>query len=219
MSERKTPYRIALADDHAILRKGLTYIINALPGFTVTIEAADGAELIEKIELAEEKPDICIMDIQMHGMNGYDATKKITKRWPKIGILALSMHYNEFSIIRMLRCGAKGFLPKEAGPKDLEAAMLAILDGYVYYSDLVSQATVSKASKEALSKQRDLSDTELQFLAYCCSDYSYKEIAERMFVSLRTVDWYRDKMFEKLNIKTRPGLVVFALQIGVEPIV
>lgn len=214
---KKKKYGVALADDHAILRKGLTYIVNALEDYEVVMEAADGAELIANIENSTEKPDICIMDIQMHGMNGYDATHHIRKRWPDISVLALSMHYNEFSIIRMLRGGAKGFLPKEAGPKDLEAAMNAILNGYVYYSDLVSEATVSKANNTSLAKKQDLNKNELLFLAYCCSDHSYKEIAEKMNISLRTVDWYRDKLSEKLNIKTRPGLVVFALQIGVEP--
>ncbi|MBL7682125.1 MAG: response regulator transcription factor [Flavipsychrobacter sp.] len=210
-------YLVALADDHAILRKGLVFIINSFKEFQVILEASEGEELIKNIENAADKPDVIIMDIQMHGMNGYDAAFAIKKRWPDIQILALSMHHNEFSIIRMLRCGARGFLPKEAGPKDLQAAMYSILDGYTYYSDLISEEVIAKAEENVSSKMMDLTKSEILFLRYCCCDYSYKDIADRMTLSQRTIDWYRDKLFEKLGVKTRAGLVVFALQFGLEP--
>jgi len=211
-------YTVALADDHAILRKGLVYIINSFPDFVVTMEASDGQELIDKIEKAPARPDVVIMDIHMHGMNGYDATAAIKKKWPQMQILALSMHHNEFSIIRMLRSGARGFLPKEAGPQDLHASMLAILDGYTYYSDLISEEVVAKAEDNVSTKMMDLTKSEITFLRYCCCDYSYKDIADKMTLSQRTIDWYRDKLFEKLGVKTRAGLVVFALQFGLEPL-
>jgi len=211
-------YSVAVADDHAILRSGLAHIINSIPEFRVDMEAADGAELIEKIEKAERKPDVCIMDINMQGMNGYIATEKIKKLWPEIGVLALSQYHNEFSVIKMLRAGAMGYLPKEAGPAELEEALLSIINGCIFYSDLVSEKTIAVAEDNHIAKLQDLNKMELDFLRYCCTEYTYKEIADKMGISLRTVDWYRDKLFGKLNAKSRTGLALFALKIGVEPI-
>lgn len=212
-------YSIAVADDHAILRSGLAHIVNSFPEFRVDIQAADGTELIEKIEAAARKPDVCIMDINMQGMNGYIATEKIKKMWPDIGVLALSQYHNEFSVIKMLRSGAMGYLPKEAGPAELEEALLSIINKCIFYSDLVSEKTIAVAEDSHMAKMQDLSKADLDFLAYCCSDYTYKQIAEKLNISLRTVDWYRDKLFDKLNLKSRTSLAVFALQIGVEPVV
>lgn len=215
--KRHEKYRVALADDHAILRKGLVFIVNSFEQYEVTIDAADGQELIDKIEKADEKPDYCIMDIQMHGMNGYDATKIIKQKWPHIHVLALSMHQNEFTIMRMMRNGARGFLPKEAGPKDLRDAMDAMREGYVYYSNLLDEKIILRAQEGKESKMLDLTDTEINFLRYCCTDLVYKEIAPLMNLGQRTIDWYRDKMYEKLGVNTRTGLVLFAMQFGLEP--
>ncbi|MBS1773643.1 MAG: response regulator transcription factor [Bacteroidetes bacterium] len=213
----KTTYSIAIADDHAILRSGLKHIINSLPEFSADIEASNGKELIEKIESADKKPDVCIIDINMPLMNGYKTAQAIRTKWPGMGILALSQYNNEYSVIKMLRSGATGYLPKEAGPKELEDALFAIINKSIYYSDLVSEKTVAKAEDRA-GIAIDLNETDLQFLGYCSGDLTYKEIAEKMKVSLRTVDWYRDKLFEKLKVKSRTGLAVFALQVGIAPI-
>ena len=216
--KKEKKYSVALADDHSILRTGLIFIINSFPDFHVDIEAGSGDELLDKIADAKRKPDVCIMDVNMPGMNGYDTTRELKKMWPNIGVLALSMHHNEFSVIKMLRSGASGYLPKETGPVELEEALTSIINGAIYYSDLVSEKTVAQASDASLAKSQKFTKAELEFLSYCCSDYTYKEIAEKMGLSFRTIDWYRDRLFETLKIKTRTGLAVFAFQIGVEPI-
>jgi DNA-binding NarL/FixJ family response regulator len=127
------------------------------------------------------------------------------------------MHQNEFTIMRMMRNGARGFLPKEAGPKDLRYAMDAMREGYVYYSNLLDEKIILRAQEGKESKMLDLTDTEINFLRYCCTDLVYKEIAPLMNLGQRTIDWYRDKMYEKLGVNTRTGLVLFAMQFGLEP--
>jgi DNA-binding NarL/FixJ family response regulator len=204
--------QIALADDHAILRKGVAELISKFDDMCVIIEAGNGKELIEKISIITPAPDVCIVDINMPEMNGYDTTKAIKRNWPDIHVLALSMYDTEQNIIKMLRCGACGYLLKDSDPLELERAIRhAYKDGF-YHSELITGRM--KRMVDENDKTQELSEKELQFLNLCCSELTYKEIAERMFLSPRTIDGYREALFAKLNITSRTGLAIYAIKTG-----
>lgn len=208
---------IALADDHILLRNGLASLVASL-GHTILFEADNGQQLTEKIKPAE--PELVLMDINMPQMDGFATTQWLKENHPLVKVLALSMYDNEASIIRMLKCGAKGYILKDSEPAELKMAIEAVLSKGFYYSDLVSGKLI-----HAINKMDDegsdthtvnhLNDRETDFLKYACTEMTYKEIADKMFVSPRTIDGYRDGLFEKLHVKTRVGLVMYAIKHGV----
>jgi len=205
--------RIALADDHAILRKGLIQIINNFGDMEVVAEAGNGQELVEKIGGLDEKPDVVILDINMPVMNGYHTAQAIRRRWPWIKMLALSMYDNEESIIKMLRSGANGYVLKDVEPADLRIILNHLRTNPFYYSDLVTGRLLHMV-QQGEEQHEDITDRELEFLQQCCSELTYKEIAENMFVSPRTIDGYRDSLFRKLQISNRVGLAIYAIKTG-----
>jgi len=210
------PIKIAIADDHTILRKGVIELINSFGEFRVIFDAVNGKDLIEKIQAAAEKPEICLLDINMPEMNGYETASYLRTNFPNIRILALSMYDHEFSIIKMLRSGANGYILKETDPLELRSALLAIHTKNFYHSEQVSGRLVHIAH-DPKKHDYNLSDKEVQFLSLCCTELGYKEIAEQMHLSRRTVEGYRDALFEKLNVRTRSGLVILSIRMGLCP--
>jgi two-component system, NarL family, invasion response regulator UvrY len=209
---------IVLVDDHSLLRYGLTSLVES-QGNTVLFEADNGKEFIEKLD-QNNLPDIVLMDINMPEMDGFQATQWLKVNHPDIKVLALSMYDNELSIIRMLKCGARGYILKDSEPAELKAAIHDLVTKGFYYSDLVSgklmhAINVMEDDGGSLQSLARLSDRETEFLKHSCSELTYKEIADKMFVSPRTIDGYRDALFEKLQVKTRVGLVMYAIKNGV----
>jgi two-component system invasion response regulator UvrY len=209
---------VAIADDHILMRKGVVEIITSFGEFRVIIEADNGLELIDAIQESYVKPDICILDISMPVMNGYETLIEIKSRWPEIKVLVLTMINNEFSVLKMLRGGANGYLLKACPPKDLYIALDAVYKYKIYHSELVADEERHHDKKIPLAPNQNITDKEMVFLKYCCSDMHYKEMAEHLDISVRTVHTYRDTLFNKLGIKTRIGLAVYALSIGITPI-
>ncbi|MBL0183742.1 MAG: response regulator transcription factor [Chitinophagaceae bacterium] len=209
---------IALADDHSLLRIGLAQLVESL-GNTVLFEADNGKELLQKLD-KKNLPDVVLMDINMPEMDGFQTTQWLKQNHPDVKVLALSMYDNETSIIRMLKCGAKGYILKDAEPSELKAAIDAVMTKGFYYSDLVSGKLMHAINKmdddgEGLKNLVPLNDRETDFLKHACTELTYKEIADKMFVSPRTIDGYRDALFEKLHVKTRVGLVMYAIRNGI----
>lgn len=209
---------IVLVDDHVLLRNGLAELVKSL-GHNVLFEADNGKDLLSKLN-EKQLPDIILMDINMPEMDGYETAQWIKINQPDIKVLALSMYDNETSIIRMLKCGAKGYILKDAEPAELRAAIDAVMSKGFYYSDLVSgklMHAINKMDDETgdLKSLVPLNDRETDFLKYSCTELTYKEIADKMFVSPRTIDGYRDALFEKLHVKTRVGLVMYAIRNGI----
>lgn len=202
---------IALADDHTILRKGVAEILSRFGDIKVVIEAGNGQELLDKISAAKTLPDVCIVDINMPVMNGYETTAAICRQWPDIKVLALSMYDAELNVIRMLRNGAHGYVLKDADPMELRVAITEVAKHGIYHSDLVRGRTKHSAGNFSGT---DLNDRETQFLELCCTELTYKEIAEKMHLSPRTIDGYREALFERLTITSRTGLVIFAIKTG-----
>jgi two-component system, NarL family, invasion response regulator UvrY len=206
---------LALADDHVLLRNGLAQLVQSL-GFTVLFEADNGKDFVGKIDKSN-LPQLVLMDINMPEMDGYATTQWLKENHPDVKVLALSMYDNEASIIRMLKCGAKGYILKDSEPAELKTAIDAIISKGYYYSDLVSGKLINAINKiedggSDVHTLVNLNDRETDFLKYACTEMTYKEIADKMFVSPRTIDGYRDALFEKLQVKTRVGLVMYAIK-------
>ena len=209
---------IALTDDHTLLRNGLAALVQSL-GHIVLFEADNGKDFISKLD-KNNLPELVLLDINMPEMDGYDTAQWIKNNHYDIKVLALSMYDNENSIIRMLKCGAKGYILKDSEPAELKAAIEAVMSKGFYYSDLVSGKLIHAINKlddddNGLKSLIQLNDRETDFLKYACTEMTYKEIADKMFVSPRTIDGYRDALFEKLHVKTRVGLVMYAIKNGV----
>ncbi|MBI3139725.1 MAG: response regulator transcription factor [Sphingobacteriales bacterium] len=210
--------KAVLVDDHVLLRNGLAGLIRDL-GYEVLFEADNGKEFAEKLNQAD-LPDIVLLDINMPLMDGYDTAAWIRRHYPEIKILALSMYDDEQAIIRMLKNGACGYILKDTEPAELKKAMDDICSKGFYYSEMVTGRLIHTihSLQEENSPARTLTglnEREIEFLKLAATELTYKEIAEQLHLSPRTIDGYRDDLFEKLNIRSRVGLVLFAIKNGI----
>lgn len=200
---------IAIVDDHTLFRSGLASLLEEFEEIEVVFEATNGADLQTKIK-SHPLTDLILMDISMPIMDGYAATKWIKEEYPNVHVLALSMLEDEKAIIGMLKAGAGGYMLKESTPSDLLIAIKAIMDKGFYVNELVS-GRLLVALKDGDARPI-FTARELSFLQHCSTELTYKEIADQMNVSPRTVDNYRESLFAKLNIKSRTGLVVYGIK-------
>ncbi len=206
--------KLALADDHVVLRKGLALLLQKL-GYEVTAECDNGKLLIDQLN-AGNLPDIVLIDINMPVMDGYETAKWFTANHPLIHVICLTMYDNEYSVIRMIRNGARGYIIKDADPSELKRAINDIIRSGVHYSDRVTgnllHSILNKKEFGMEGTISNLSDREVEFLKLAGAEMSYSEIATKMHLSPRTIDGYRDHLFEKLHVKNRIGLVLFAIK-------
>ena len=216
MAKTKQKIQVAIADDHSLLRNALAKLVGTFEGYTVIFEADNGKDLRTKI-MHNVVPDIVLLDINMPEMDGFETTQWLHKTYPHIKILALSMLSDEKTIIKMFRLGAKGYLLKNTDPAELKQALDSIVDKSVYLSEYVSGKLVMGLHQEAEPTEKEvvLQEKEREFLRWVCSELSYKEIAEKMFLSPRTIDDYRQSLFNKLKVHSRVGLVMYAIKNGV----
>ncbi len=211
--------KVALTDDHILLRKGLAGVVDSFGDYEVLFEADNGKDFTEQIKKHGE-PDIVLMDINMPEMDGYATAQWLRQHHPLVNVIALSMYDNENAIIRMFKAGAKGYILKDSEPPELKKALDSVHQKGYYYSELVTGRLIHSINKmddesSEIKTFSDLNDREIEFLKYACTEMTYKEIAEKMFLSPRTIDGYRDALFEKLEIKTRVGLVMYAIKNGI----
>jgi len=210
--------KVALADDHILLRNGLAGLINSFDDYTVIFEADNGADFQKKIQKGNE-PELVLMDINMPGMDGFATAEWLRQNYPLTKVLALSMYDNENSIIRMFKAGAKGYILKDSEPAELKAALDSIMQKGYYYSELVTGKLIHSINTSNQNgngnKTNQLNDRETEFLKLAATELTYKEIAEKMNLSPRTIDGYRDALFEKLELKSRVGLVLYAIKNGI----
>lgn len=210
--------KIVLTDDHILLRNGLAELVVKL-GHTILFEADNGQDFIDKLD-PQNLPDIVLLDINMPEMDGYETTNWLKQNHPQVKVLALSMYNNEASIIRMLKAGAKGYILKDSEPWELKLAIESVATKGYYYSDLVSGKLINAINKiddegTDVNTVNNLGEREIEFLKLICTELTYKEVADKLCVSPRTVDGYREQLFAKLNIKTRVGLVMYAIKNGI----
>lgn len=209
---------VAIADDHVLLRNGLAGLVTNL-GYTVLFECSNGKELLRKLE-AGNLPDIILMDINMPEMDGYEATLWLKNTYPLIPVLALSMYDDENAIIRMLKNGAKGYVTKDADPLELKRAIGDVLTKGVHYSEIVTGRLLHSIyqldePEPGARLLLDLNEREMEFLKLASTEMTYKEIAGSMHLSPRTIDGYRDHLFDRLGVRSRVGLVLFAIRHGI----
>lgn len=201
--------RIALVDDHRLFRSGIAALINKLSIYSVAFEAGNGEEMIQKID-PDNLPDMVLMDISMPVMDGVSAAKWLLANYPQVHIIVLSMFDDAEKVVGMVKMGTRGYLLKDSEPAEFEQALQTVSRGELYYPEFVTNLLI-KNFNEKISEIR-LNARELEFLKLAGTELTYKEIAEQMCVSARTVDGYRDQLFEKLQIKSRVGLVLYALK-------
>lgn len=210
--------QIAIVDDHAMFRAGLAVLINLFPGYHVLFDAANGREMIDQIN-PDQLPDIVLMDINMPVMDGYTATEWLLNNHSAVNVLALSTMDAEAAIIKMIKSGAKGYVLKDADANELRLALEEVITRGYFYNDTVTRKVMQAVTQLTDKKNKtgtfiNLSDREIEFLKYSCTELGYKEIAQKMCVSVRTVEGYRDNLCEKLDIKTRVGLAMYAVKNG-----
>jgi DNA-binding NarL/FixJ family response regulator len=210
--QQKASIKVTLVDDHQLFRKGIAELINSFPHYHVLSEANNGIEMQKDLKPAL-LPDIIIMDVNMPGMDGFQTMTWLQDHYPQISVLALSMLDDEQTIVRMLKLGVKGYLLKDAHPTELHEALNALHKKGFYYTDFITGRLIHSISDSAANESLpDITEREMAFLILCCSEKSYKEIADELFLSPRTVDGYRDKLFEKLHVRSRTGLVLYAIK-------
>jgi DNA-binding NarL/FixJ family response regulator len=203
---------IIIVDDHLLFSQALNGLISNFKEFNVLTVLSNGKDLVDYFSNHNKLPQIVLMDIQMPIMNGIDATQWLKDNRPEIKVLALSMEAEENTILKMLRAGAKGYLLKDIHPTILQHALKEVHKVGFYYTENVTNTLLNSIDKPEQSSAIKLKERELEFLKLCCSEMTYKQIAEHMFLSPKTVENYREALFEKLEAKTRIGLVLYAIK-------
>jgi DNA-binding NarL/FixJ family response regulator len=216
----KTPaVKLALVDDHPFFRKGLISLIEfSYSNYTILFEADDGLDLQKKIDKLGP-PDIILMDVNMPRMDGFTSVKWLAENYPLVKVLVVSMIEKEESIVRMLKLGVKGYLSKDVEPKEMGEALESVINKGFYYTDFITGKLVHSLQDDSDTSTKAsalnlMNDREKEFLQLACSEFTYNEIAAKMFLSPKTIDGYRNALFEKLNVKSRVGLALYAVKHG-----
>jgi len=209
--------RLLLADDHAVVRSGLRMLLQAQPDMVIIGEAETGQEAVQRaVELA---PDVVLMDIEMPGMNGIEATRRIKAEAPATAVLALTMYEDDQYFFEMLRAGASGYVPKRAAPDELVSAIRAAGRGEVFlYPSLAGRLVKDYLQRgpagESDAQNDELTPREQEVLTLIAEGYSNNEIADQLVISAKTVDRHRENIMRKLNLHNRVDLVKYALRKG-----
>lgn len=209
--------KLVLADDHAVVRSGLRMLLQAQPDMEIVGEAESGKEALAQVRSLQ--PDVILMDIQMPGMNGIEATRQIKEVGGNTAVLALTMHEDDQYFFEMLQAGASGYLPKRAAPDELVRAIRTVSRGEVFlYPSLATRLVQSYLGGEAGSETEalvsDLTPREQEVLVLIAEGMTNPEIADKLVISVKTVDRHRENIMRKLNLHSRIELVKFALRHG-----
>lgn len=217
MTDDLLKIKIALVDDHVLLRDALAGVICGFENCIVITRASNGRDFIEHLRTAT-MPDLVILDINMPIMDGYETAKWIKENHPDLNVIILTMFDSEIALIRLLQSGVKAFLKKDTHPKELKFAIESVYETGYYYSQNSSGKLANvfrNPNRNYTSNPVSLTENEIRFLKFSSTEMTYKEIARQMFISPRTVDNYRDSLFEKLNVKSRVGLAMYAIKNGI----
>lgn len=211
--------KVALADDHILLRNALANLIDTFDECKVIHQSSNGRELMKHFHEGQIA-DVVILDLNMPVMDGFETAEWLMQNFPDVNVLMLTMYDTDLALVKLLKAGVKGFLKKDVHPSELKFAIQSVVQSGYYYSNrttgkLINLFRVGPDNEMALQK-KVLSEQEQEFLKLSCSDLTYKEIAMTMGLSPRTVDNLRDLLFEKLKVKSRVGLAMYAMKNGIE---
>ncbi len=204
-------YTVVVVDDHTLLSQAIATMVNTFTNFNVLYTCKNGQELIAKFSDTKTIPDVVLMDINMPIMNGIETTAWISKHHPKTNVMALSVEDDDKTVLKMLKAGAIGYLLKDTEKRILEKALLEIVENGFYHTKNVTNLLMKSISGK-VEQEIILKDKEIQFLKLSCTELTYKEIADQMNLSPKTIDGYREVLFNKLNVKNRVGLVTYAIK-------
>lgn len=208
--------KVLVADDHTLFRKGLVNILNSSPELEVVAEAAHGFDVLKTLAEKNEV-DVILMDLNMPQLDGIETLKRIQSRGFKVPVIMVSMEYNELRVIQLIRLGAKGYILKESDPEELVEAIQRVYESGFFFNKVISPDLLEKVNGKIWDKpmaQTQLTDREIEFLSWMCSDLTIKEIADKMGLQPKTLEGYRDDLFDKLNLKSRIGLALYAFKSG-----
>ncbi len=204
-------FSVVIVDDHTLLSQAIQAMVDTFNNFKVLYTCKNGQELTEQFSISENIPDVVLMDINMPIMNGIETTEWIHQNHPEVNVMALSVEDEDKTVLKMLKAGAVGYLLKDTEKSILEKALKEIVENGFYHTKNVTNLLMKSISgnieKEILFKER-----EITFLQLACTELTYKEIADKMNLSPKTIDGYRDTLFTKLDVKNRVGLVMYAVK-------
>lgn len=208
-----SPIRLVIADDHEIFRDGLALMLSRQKNMSLAGQAADGGELLAMVR--ETQPDVVLADIKMPHMDGIEATKVLLQEFPDLKIIALSMFSEENLIVEMLEAGAKGYLLKNADKQEILDAIASVMQNQEYYCRDTSVTLASMIVKSNFNRKKEVvefSDREMEIIKLICKQFTAQEMGESLFLSRRTVEGYRTRILEKMNVKNTAGVVIYALK-------
>ena len=208
---------IAIADDEALFRKGMTLLINDYEDLQISLDACDGQDLLDKLENADPMPEVLLLDLNMPNLNGIKASKIVRERYPDLKIIIISTYFSDAFVINMIELGAASYLPKNTEPALVASTIREVQSqGFSYNTDIQrvirDNMLKKKKSRPITDFKSKISAREMEVLQLICQEYTTTEIADVMFVSPRTVDGHRNNLMSKLGVRNTAGLVVFAVQ-------
>lgn len=211
----KNTISLIIADDHEIFRDGLALMLSKQEAVSLVGQAGDGYDLLRLVE--ETKPDMVLTDIKMPGLDGISAAKILLQKYPELKIIALSMFEEEDLIVEMLETGAKGYLLKNADKKEIMEAILTVNQGNIFYckhttARLASLIVKSKFDSRLKAPSTLFTDREKEVIRLICRQHTAQEIGNLLFLSKRTVEGYRTRILDKMEVKNTAGVVIFALK-------
>lgn len=213
---KKKVFKVCIVDDHRLFREGLRFVLAQMDELEIVAEASNGQEAIK---LLDEHPDmdLMLMDISMPEMNGVEATREALKKVPELKILVLSMYGDEEYYYEMIHAGAMGFVLKQSGTNELEAAISSVLQGENYFSqkllrDIIVNINTPKRNERQAASDNSLTRREQEVLKLICEGLSNAEIADKLFLSVRTVEGHKSNILSKTGVKNTVGLMMFALK-------
>jgi len=228
MPIRKPPIKIAIVDDHNLFRKGLITLINLADKqqrYLLVFEAESGQDMIQKLD-KKALPDILLLDVDMPDMDGFETVTWLHTHFPQISVLVISMVETEEAVVRMVRLGVKGYLSKDIEVQDIHDALKAISEKGYYYTDFLTGKLVESLKNETPASGGSeisgnpnpiwdrLNENERKFMEFACTELTYEQIAAKMYLSPKTIDGYRQTLFSRFKVKSRVGLVLFAIRNG-----
>ncbi|MFY9242982.1 MAG: response regulator transcription factor [Polaribacter sp.] len=205
-------FSVIVVDDHTLLSQAIQTMVDTFENFKVLYTCKNGQEVIDRFTASPANiPDVVLMDINMPIMNGIETTDWISKTHPDVNVMALSVEDENNTILKMLKAGAVGYLLKDTEKLVLEKALTEIVENGFYHTKNVTNLLMKSISGE-IGNTIVLKDREIEFLKLACTEMTYKEVADKMCLSPKTIDGYRNNLFTKLEVKNRVGLVMYAIK-------